>query len=756
MDTTVLPDDPFWHEHRDQCGVVYYAGPRKEEGSDVNDDMVKWLLPSRISKVLQHVGQNAVVMRINQEGDPDPQGSFWIFGTPVENSSSFITDVPDAEDVLKEGDRTRCESSLRGLLRRGRELKDPNKWDYMELFSGSRLLDSLQEHGLRVPKASGCFHEQAGWKVARAEHRRRCREAIVQHRPQVLTVQLPPRKLGTNAVLNQVALDFAGEIAQEQFTNYINKFLDFNGADPRRTSFSVSVNARSRLHVDCHNEDGAYNSVIALGDHRGGELWMDVRCQPLGGSVLRKEVRELPSGELLEGHVLQVRAKMTTFDPHYYHEVLPWKGSRVSIASYVAGAIHKTDPSTKRKLRSLGFRLSEKATGKHLSPGWSNSSSLYQAALALVNHSATGLSFPTFDDTEDVPEDAEEEQQETIAETPFRPDQPSPQITEAQKRLIHKVHVNVGHPPKERFLRMLKAAGTLPHVLKYVKDEHTCDQCSIKRRADNRHRARCPRTFEFNRILSIDVFYVNFGQYRVPILNMVDSGTGYHVTQRLPIMEGGQGGTPASDATWKAFLATWIRFLGPPGIVVCDSGSEFKAAFERGCEAHGVLQHVVEPENPWKNAMAERHGGFLKDRLEQELLAGGSIVQDWSDLDDFLHELTSTKNRWLNKGGQTPIQLVFGQLPRVPGELLADDHPGLMALQDSQEDLTGADQATAEYRRSMTIRERARQAAMAQASWEAINRAVRASTHQARDWRPGQWVYVYRRGKGNILHPRDR
>ena len=170
-------------------------------------------------------------------------------------------------------------------------------------------------------------------------------------------------------------------------TKYVNGFLDMHGADRRRESFAINFNVRSKIHVDCHNEDGAYNSVITLGAHRGGEMWMDARCQPLGGRVLRREVRELESGELLDGHVVGVRERMASFD---------------------------------------------------------------------------------------------------------------------------------------------------------------------------------------------DVFYVNFGLYRVPILNMVDSGTGYHITQQLPIVEEGQGGTPTSDATWRAFLATWVRFLGPPGVLVCDSGSNSK------------------------------------------------------------------------------------------------------------------------------------------------------------------------------------
>ena len=80
---------------------------------------------------------------------------------------------------------------------------------------------------------------------------------------------------------------------------------------------------------------------------------------------------------------------------------------------------------------------------------------------------------------------------------------------------------------------MMRAAGSLPQVLQYIKEAYECDQCSIKRRPENRHRARCPRSFEFNRVLSVDVFYVKFGPYQVPILNMTDSGTCYQVLQQL-------------------------------------------------------------------------------------------------------------------------------------------------------------------------------------------------------------------------------
>ena len=60
--------------------------------------------------------------------------------------------------------------------------------------------------------------------------------------------------------------------------------------------------------------------------------------------------------------------------------------------------------------------------------------------------------------------------------------------------------------------------------------------------------------------------------------------------------------------------------------------------------------------------------------------------------------------------------LVFGEHPRVPGELLSDDHAGLLAADDAYQDPTGVDEASKEFRRRHEIRDRARQAAMEQSS----------------------------------------
>ena len=53
-----------------------------------------------------------------------------------------------------------------------------------------------------------------------------------------------------------------------------------------------------------------------------------------------------------------------------------------------------------------------------------------------------------------------------------------------------------------------------------------------------------------------------------------------------------------------------MRYFGAPQMLICDSGNEFKANFERGLELCGILQHVILPVRPWQNGRAGRHGGW--------------------------------------------------------------------------------------------------------------------------------------------------
>ncbi|CAE7837485.1 unnamed protein product, partial [Symbiodinium necroappetens] len=490
-------------------------------------------------------------------------------------------------------------------------------------------------------------------------------------------------------------------------TRYLNAFMTFHGASGPRSSLVVSSGSRIKYHKDINNVGTNYS--IALGKFTGGGLWVEDES----GS----EIRSMPSGAEKRGRVISHRKRMISFDPRRHHGVEPWEGTRWSITVYQTRSSQGLDAPRTDELRHFGFELD---------------------------------GYPDRTPKDDQNDQANDEE--------FDEDGPGPEprqeiLSESQKSLIKKIHVNMGHPPRDRLLRTLKAAGARPSVLKYVRDEFSCDVCAIRRGPDHRRKAQCPRTFAFNRVLSVDVFYVSFRGSSVPVLNMVCHGTGYRIAQRIE----GTSGTPTASATWKAFVNSWLRFLGPPQMIVTDGGNEFRSVFERGLEQQGVLQHATAPESPWQNSRAERHGGWLKQKLKQEIESGQLTLSSSDELDDFMAQLLAAKNRWFNSGGYTPVQLVFGELPRVPGELLSEDPGGLVPLSDAYRDPGGLDESGAEFRRRNDIRGRARQLAMQATSKEAIHRAVRSSMVPARQWSPGQWVYCFRRGKaGDALHPTPR
>ena len=535
-----------------------------------------------------------------------------------------------------------------------------------------------------------------------------------------------------------------------QFSQYINEFLTRHGANCPRSSFAITSGARLAYHKDCHNV--GLNSVITLGEYSGGQIWVEEEGGP--------DVRQVSPGKWVSGRLHSPRQRVLSFSPRKLHGPEPWQGERWSIVAYQTRSVKNLDSGGRRELRGFGFDV----RGYRDSGG--SDGGLFWASLfdslglrrePLPSYAQVISAEEGEDEEGDEPAEAADSQPRlTPALRHLQRGAPAsePVVSEAQAALVKKLHNNCGHPPVDRFLRTLKAAGALPHVLKYVRDRFHCQDCESRRGPLPRRKAQCPRLFTFNRAVSIDIFYIRFQQASIPVLNMVCSGTNYHVVQRL---EGNSDGTPTSTAAWQGFLTTWVRFLGSPQMIICDGGPEFRGQFERGLEQLGVLQHVTAPECPWQNSKSERHGGWLKERLQREVNSGQCSFASLDEMDEFLAALTAAKNRWFNQGGYTPVQLVFGELPRVPAELLSEDQGGLVPLCDAYHDPAGLDECGAEFRRRVQIRERARQAAMEQCSKEALVRATRTSSSTTPAWRSGQWVYVFRRGRPNeALAPKSR
>lgn len=325
------------------------------------------------------------------------------------------------------------------------------------------------------------------------------------------------------------------------------------------------------------------------------------------------------------------------------------------------------------------------------------------------------------------------------------------ELSQAQKDLVKRLHHNMGHLPVERMVTMLKAAKAQPKVLKFVRDKFNCETCMKQRRQVSRRRAAFPRTFEFNRIVGADVFFVRWGNKKVPFLNLVDHGSNWQCVAMVRPAEGGEptNGNPKSADTWHWMMSSWIRPHGAPEVLVTDGGMEFRGRFERGLEQLSVLHNVTDIQSPWQNGRVERHGQWIKDRVELELASGSSILENLNDLDNLIMELVSCKNIWFSRGGYSPAQIVYGRNPRLPPELLSDADQASPGWSDILCDPTEMDTAAAEFKRAHRIREQAKKLAMEHTSKEKLRDAAKPPMHRYRTWTAGQWVLVWRIAQGS-------
>ncbi len=332
---------------------------------------------------------------------------------------------------------------------------------------------------------------------------------------------------------------------------------------------------------------------------------------------------------------------------------------------------------------------------------------------------------------------------------------PQSRVTSDQKKKVMLMHTNMGHLPKEKMLSLLRAAGSKPEVMHYVKTEFQCDACMQQARPVARRKAAYPRTFSFNKIVSVDYFFVNHQGQTLAFLNMICHGTNY---QQVVWLEAYSAGPPSSKSTWTLFQEHWLQPYGLPEIVTSDGGSEFRHHFERGLEQSGVLQIISDAASPWQCGRVERHGAWVKQKAEEEIQSGQTVVQSSRDLAELIRQLVMNKNRYFHRGGYSPSQLVFGANPRVPVDLLSDDPLVEMGLQEIQADGFDQDTPAVEFRRAHLIREKARELCIKVTAKDKVRLSSAPPKHPQRNWAVGQWVFVWRRhsGSGNGHITRSR
>lgn len=249
----------------------------------------------------------------------------------------------------------------------------------------------------------------------------------------------------------------------------------------------------------------------------------------------------------------------------------------------------------------------------------------------MVKAILTGLTFQDhqssfaagFDEEEenDLEDQIDAADTEAIPSTPM-PSTPAPvdqETVNLEKEKVRKLHLNMGHLPKHQMLMLLRAAGAKSRALEYTKNQFHCSQCMRQQKPIPRRHAAFPRTFTFNTILGIDVFYISWEGTTLAFLNIVCHGTNF---QQVGMIKPYHGGTPDSRFCWQLFNELWIRPFGLPETIITDGGGEFKNDFERRVEQIGVFQVTTDAHSPWQNGRAERHGHWVKEKIEMDCNSG--------------------------------------------------------------------------------------------------------------------------------------
>ena len=150
--------------------------------------------------------------------------------------------------------------------------------------------------------------------------------------------------------------------------------------------------------------------------------------------------------------------------------------------------------------------------------------------------------------------------------------------------LVKRAHEGLGHPSKDRFLRILKYSKASDAVLK-IAEKLKCSVCERFARPKPSRQGAPPREIGLNDMVGVDSVQIRvpFSQKKKFCLNVID----YHSHFQLMI--------PLADHTARAArqgYRQWLRLFGPPRRVLVDLGKEFKPGV---CRPGGIRWIGADP-----------------------------------------------------------------------------------------------------------------------------------------------------------------
>lgn len=300
------------------------------------------------------------------------------------------------------------------------------------------------------------------------------------------------------------------------------------------------------------------------------------------------------------------------------------------------------------------------------------------------------------------------------------------------ERAIMKMHVNLGHASKADMERILRHHHAQEPVLELVRS-FECSICQARVAPKAVKDSAPPRDMAPLRYVGLDVKWLpswKSGE-KIKALNIVCRMSG--LQQMYPFRE-----QETSEVICRLYR-NWTKSYGRPRYVKfdasrCNLGQHFLDQLERD----GTVPLDVPGEAHEQMGDVESQGRHFEDASQRVL--DQMQPQDYHQWLDCVDVTLEARNSLMRRAGHSPYQLVFGRDPEFPGDDLACNQPNPISNSAILED------AVAEYQHR--ARSVARQEMLQALDKRAARIALNARPRPLREFRPGDEVAVWRRGKG--------
>ena len=235
------------------------------------------------------------------------------------------------------------------------------------------------------------------------------------------------------------------------------------------------------------------------------------------------------------------------------------------------------------------------------------------------------------------------------------------------RRLVARLHLNMGHPSRQEMLRMVAYYGGVPNSVSTCIQHLECATCKRLAPPQKPRPSTMPSMVvgQFGDSVEGDIFYVRTLQgHAVPVLGLLDKATGLHAAGVLKSRE--------SDVTFNLINNLWLRPYGLPYQLFLDPDRAFLGQCQHQIESMGIRLDFCPAEAHWMIGAIERRNSILRMVLEK--LVEQCCVENEEQLDQIIPLALHAINSSTFSRGRSAFQATFGRIPRLPHGLLGDDH----------------------------------------------------------------------------------